>query len=74
MTKIPIRKIDLTQGEQNYSKIFQVKDISKVMNGQPLIEPFHRHNFFFILALERGKGDHNVFFKTYEITDYSLLN
>lgn len=55
MENIPIRDI----------KSFSIRDI-KELN---MVQELHRHDFYYLLALKKGKGDHAVDFISYEVND-----
>ncbi len=38
-----------------------------------MIEKTHRHDFFFILAIEKGNGEHQIDFENYSIDNYSVF-
>ncbi|GAA3634466.1 helix-turn-helix transcriptional regulator [Flavivirga jejuensis] len=72
MKKIPVRKIT-PYTESNFSENFWIKSLADILNGKPLIESLHRHAYYFMLALQKGKGKHNIDFKSFDIADYSLF-
>ena len=69
MKKISIRHIPSTYTEPVSSAHFNIRDLKGVLNGKDLIQDLHRHNFFFILALQKGKGSHEIDFESYEVID-----
>ena len=38
-----------------------------------MIQELHRHDFFYILALKKGKGNHEIDFTSYEVRDSSIF-
>lgn len=38
-----------------------------------MVQELHRHDFFYILIVEKGSGQHEIDFKNYEIKDYSVF-
>ncbi len=73
MKDIPVRKINSPQNEIDFFESFNVKKLEKVMNGKDMIQELHRHDYFFILALEKGKGKHIIDFNEYEISNNSVF-
>lgn len=41
--------------------------------GKDMIQELHRHDFFFVLALEKGRGSHEIDFTSYEVCDHSIF-
>lgn len=72
MENIPIRSIKATRKEPNFSESFSIRDIGDLLNGKDMIQELHRHDFFFILALKKGKGNHEIDFTAHEICDRSV--
>jgi AraC family transcriptional regulator, transcriptional activator of pobA len=73
MKDIPIRKINSSQKEPFLSKSFDVRDLKDLLAGKHMIQELHRHDFFYILALKRGTGNHEIDFTSYKITDHSMF-
>jgi AraC family transcriptional regulator, transcriptional activator of pobA len=73
MKDIPIRKINATPREENLSQRFSIRDVQSLLAGKEMIQELHRHDFFYILALEKGLGSHEIDFIPYEVKDYSIF-
>ncbi len=73
MKKIPVRTIKTPQFERDFLEGFTIRDISEVLSGAPLLHKLHRHNFYFILAIEQGNGHHEIDFIPYPIHPNSLF-
>jgi len=73
MKNIPLRHIKATQNESTFSERFSVRDIRDLLAGKDLIQELHRHDFFFILALRKGMGNHEIDFTSYNVCDHSLF-
>lgn len=58
MKDIPIRKINTPQEEQNFSESFSIRNVQDVLNGKDIAQDLHRHDFFYILAIEKDSGTH----------------
>jgi len=73
MKTIPIRHINAAQKLPDLSGRFSIRDVRELLGGKDLIQELHRHNFFFILALQNGKGSHEIDFKTYKAFNNSVF-
>ena len=73
MKTIPIRHIRSDHEEQASSERFSIRKVQDLVGGQDLFQALHRHNFFFILALQNGKGTHEIDFTTYPVSDNSVF-
>ncbi len=73
MKKIPVRHIATAFNEPVNSGRFKIRDITDLLNGKDLIHDLHRHDFFFILALQKGIGSHNIDFTQYNVHDNSIF-
>jgi AraC family transcriptional regulator, transcriptional activator of pobA len=73
MNKILIRHINTPPLVQDFTENFRIRDVEKLTDDQDLVQEIHRHDFFFILALKKGEGEHIIDFATYKINDYSIF-
>jgi len=73
MKKIPIRKISSAQKEQPSSERFSIRKIQDLLDREDLFHELHRHDFFFIIALQKGEGKHEIDFTTYDVFDNSVF-
>jgi AraC family transcriptional activator of pobA len=73
MKTIPVRQIASTSNAQNISGRFSIRIIEQVLNGNDLVHDLHKHDFYFVLALQQGTGIHEIDFIQYEIQDYSIF-
>ena len=73
MDTIPVRQIRTAQKEMDFFERFNIRDVQDLLDGKDLVQELHRHDFFFILALEKGKGNHEIDFTSYEIYDHSVF-
>ncbi|NML39598.1 helix-turn-helix domain-containing protein [Chitinophaga sp. G-6-1-13] len=72
MKDIPVRHI--TQEEKDFSSNgFNIRELSKVLAGKDMDHHIHRHDFYFILAIEQGRGWHEIDFVRYEVSDHSIF-
>ena len=52
---------------------FTIKDLSMMVAEKDMNQPIHRHNFYFMLMIEKGKGEHIVDFVHYAISSVSVF-
>ena len=69
MKKIPIRQITSANKEQASSELFKIRKVQDILGEEDLIQELHRHDFFFVLALQNGNGTHEI-----DLTSYKVLN
>lgn len=73
MANIPVRHIRSTGEEPKLSESFSIRDVHDMLGGKDMVQELHRHDFFYILALEKGKGNHEIDFTTYQVRDRSIF-
>lgn len=73
MKAIPVRQITSVSNEQGNAGRFSIRDIQQILNGNNLVHGLHKHNFFFVLALQQGKGIHEIDFVQYEAHDNAVF-
>lgn len=69
MKEISIRQIK----EPDFSEGFSIRNIGTLLSEKDLVQELHRHDFFFVLFLEKGKGEHSIDFINYPVGDYSVF-
>lgn len=69
MPKIPVRHIK----EPGFTGGFTIRRIEDLLNGEDLQQDVHRHDFYLLLLIEKGKGNHAIDFVPYPVTDNSLF-
>ncbi|TAH40290.1 MAG: helix-turn-helix domain-containing protein [Bacteroidetes bacterium] len=69
MKKIPIRRIGLNQHVPELSGTFVIRDIKSLLSEKDMNQDLHRHDYFYILVLEKGKGRHDIDFISYKVCD-----
>ena len=65
MEKIPIRHINAAQKERNDGESFGIRDLHALLAGKNMVQELHRHDFFYVLALKKGAGHHEIDFIPY---------
>ncbi len=73
MDKIPIRHINASSNELGLSEIFNIRNVSTLLAGADMVQQLHRHDFFYVLALNKGTGIHTIDFSPYKICDHSVF-
>ncbi|MFM9840942.1 MAG: helix-turn-helix domain-containing protein [Cyclobacteriaceae bacterium] len=73
MKPIPIRHINTTQKEPSLSGSFSIRDVEDLLAGKDMVQELHRHDFFYILALKKGRGSHEIDFTSYKVGDHSVF-
>lgn len=73
MKTIPVRRIDSPQREQSSAGRFSIRDVQQVLNGKNLVHERHKHDFFFVLAVQKGNGIHEIDFVQYEVHNHSVF-
>jgi AraC family transcriptional regulator, transcriptional activator of pobA len=73
MKTIPIRHIASPERGQSNAGRFNVRDLQQVLNGQDLVHDLHRHDFYFVLAIQEGTGIHEIDFVQYAVQDTSVF-
>ncbi len=73
MKKIPIRHIASTQNELVSTGQFRIRDVENLLAGKDLVHELHKHDFFFILALQKGAGTHEIDFIKYNVGGHSVF-
>jgi AraC-like DNA-binding protein len=73
MKIIPVRQIAQKQKEQGSFEKFTIRDVKVLLGGKDLIQDLHRHDFYFLLVLQQGKGRHDIDFKPYKISNNTVF-
>jgi AraC family transcriptional regulator, transcriptional activator of pobA len=73
MKKIPIRQLISPQQAIPSSERFKIRRVQDLIDREDLFHELHRHDFFFIIALQKGEGIHEIDFTTYEVFDNSVF-
>ncbi|MBK8502873.1 MAG: helix-turn-helix domain-containing protein [Saprospiraceae bacterium] len=73
MKPFPVRKINVPQDGSKPSISFGIRDVKDILAGKDTLHEFHRHEYFFILALKKGKGLHTIDFTPYKVVNHSVF-
>ncbi|HVU84548.1 MAG TPA: AraC family transcriptional regulator, partial [Puia sp.] len=55
------------------SESFSIRDIHELLAGGDMVQELHRHDFFYILALKKGTGSHDIDFTSYAVSDNAVF-
>lgn len=72
LQNIPVRHITPVI-EPSLLGDFSVRKLQDVLGGTAMAQPLHRHDFYYLLAIEKGSGDHSIDFNPYKVKDHSLF-
>ena len=73
MEKIPVRHIVSNPKEPDLSENFSIRDLQDLLAGNDMLQHLHRHDFFYMLVLQKGSGKHQIDFVPYNICDNSIF-
>lgn len=73
MKTIPVRHIATAQTLYSSAGRFSIRDLQQVLNGKDLVHDLHRHDFYFVLAVQNGTGIHEIDFLEYPVQHNSVF-
>jgi len=73
MKNIPIRQIISERRELSTSERFSIRKLQDLLEKKDLFHELHRHDFFLIMALQKGGGTHEIDFTTYKVFNNSVF-
>jgi len=73
MKEIPIRNISAILKELGSSGDFLIRDARDLLSEGDMVQELHRHDFYYILALEKGAGEHSIDFISYPVNNYTVF-
>ncbi|WP_196890403.1 helix-turn-helix domain-containing protein [Aureivirga marina] len=73
MSKIPIRNISQNKKLISFENHFRIRRLENIQIGKDIFEKYHRHNFYYFLFIEKGKGEHSIDFETISVENYSVF-
>lgn len=65
MKRIPVRHLKESFSEER----FRIREIELLTAEKNLVHELHRHDFYFVLFIKKGKGEHEIDFIKYEVDD-----
>lgn len=73
MNTIPVRRFTNQQPAHDKIGRFSIRKIEEVLKGDDLIHDLHKHDFFFVLAVQAGHGVHEIDFAAYPVQERSIF-
>ena len=73
MEHIPVRHIETSQEETNLPEGFSIRKVQVLLDGKNMVQELHRHDFFYVLVLEKGAGHHAIDFEPCEVADRAVF-
>ena len=73
MQKIPFVHIKDAIKEPAFAGQFSIRKLEDFLGGKEMVQELHRHNFFYLLVLDKGQGEHRIDFVSYAITDHCVF-
>lgn len=73
MKNIPIRNIEGTQTKAGFTEHFSIRPVENLLAGKTMVQALHRHDFFYLLALQKGVGKHTIDFNPYTVCNHSVF-
>ncbi|MFN8288042.1 MAG: helix-turn-helix transcriptional regulator [Chitinophagales bacterium] len=73
MKAIPVRRIASQQALRASAEKFSIRALKQLLNGKDLVHGHHKHDFYFVLALLKGKGRHEIDFTKYPVSSHSIF-
>ena len=70
---IPIRMLVPDQKEPTLSGSLGIRRIQDLLGGKDMVQELHRHDFFFVLALEKATGSHVIDFTSYDVGSHTVF-
>ena len=69
MKKIPIRQLGATSQPTTATGEFKIRRLQDIVGAKDLVHDLHRHDFFFVLVVQHGMGEHVIDFTPYPVSD-----
>ena len=73
MKNIPIRQLGTAQSENPFLGQFKIRRLEGIVGETDLVHQLHRHDFFFILAVQKGTGQHTIDFTPFQVQDHAVF-
>jgi AraC family transcriptional activator of pobA len=69
MKKIPVRKLNASPELSAKAESFKIRRLQDIVGDKDLVHDLHRHDFFFVLVVQQGMGEHIIDFTPYPVAD-----
>lgn len=70
---IPVRHIKASETSQDVVEHISIREIQQLLKNQDLTQHLHRHDFYFIMVIEKGHGSHTIDFIHYDLCDRCIF-
>lgn len=72
MPSIPVRRLGRSATEPALAAGFSIRSIEQVLDGKDMVQPLHRHDHYFLLAITNGEGFHECDFNRHALRQHSI--
>jgi YesN/AraC family two-component response regulator len=72
MKPIPVRSIQ-PKAQTKVADSFKIRSVQEVLAGKNMSQDLHRHDFYFILAVSKGRGLHEIDFTEHAVSDHTIF-
>ncbi|WP_160717782.1 helix-turn-helix domain-containing protein [Chitinophaga solisilvae] len=73
MNKIPVRQIRSAHQATDFRQRFTIRRVEDMLADGDMEQELHRHNFYYLLALQQGKGNHEIDFQPYPVDNHTIF-
>lgn len=73
MQHIPVRAIQTVRESAKAIQSINIRNLSPILETEDLVQELHRHDFYYILLVEQGKGYHEIDFTPYPVNKHALF-
>ena len=71
--QIPVRRLKPVASESLAVPSFKIRRLEDIAGEEGLVQDIHRHDFYFILFVREGHGDHAIDFILHEVRDRTVF-
>jgi AraC family transcriptional activator of pobA len=72
LNKIPIKNI-ASISEPGLLGSLSIRTLEEILKGKDMVQSLHRHDFFYLLVVEKGYGQHEIDFNLYQFMEHDLF-
>lgn len=73
MKKIPVRHISAPQPAMPDTDRFSIRNLQEVLGGKDLLHDHHKHDYYFVLVIQKGSGTHEIDFVPNAVQDHTVF-
>ncbi|WP_316811679.1 helix-turn-helix transcriptional regulator [Pedobacter heparinus] len=71
--KIPVRTLAGLKLPSISEERFKIRRVEDIIGPVGLVHDLHRHDFYFILAIRSGRGEHEIDFEFFSVKEFNLF-